>query len=208
MPAIAAQDPTAAGMAAVRNGDFAEAYCLWRPLADRGDPEAQYHVGWLYANGNGLAVDIERAIEFWRSAAEQGHADAQFAIGLAYTTGEGLEQDLDEAVDWYLRAARQGHPDAREILVRLNDDQNVDLVGRHPDLVAENWFGLPAVVIGDRINARAGPGTHHGVVAQLDKGTELRIIGRRGQWYMVVIANSPSASITWIFESLLSKQNR
>ena len=47
------------------DGDYAEAYCLWRPLAEQGYAEAQYHLGWLYANGNGLAVDIDRALGFW-----------------------------------------------------------------------------------------------------------------------------------------------
>jgi hypothetical protein len=200
--------PMEAGMAAVQRGDFAEAYCLWRPLADRGDAEAQYHVGWLYANGNGLAVDIDRAIAFWRSAAGQGHADAQFAIGLAYTTGEGLKQDLDEAVDWYLRAARQGHADARDILVRLNGERDVNLLDRHPQLVAEDWFGWPAEVIGDRINVRAGPGTGHAVVAQVEKGTELRVVGRRDEWLMVVLAGDPGKRTAWIFERLLSKRAR
>lgn len=81
------------GMQSLMQGNYAEAYCQWRPLADQGYAEAQYHVGWLYANGNGLAVDLSRALEFWTAAAEQGHADAQFAVGLAYTTGDGVEKD-------------------------------------------------------------------------------------------------------------------
>ena len=65
------------GMQALGRGDYAIAYCHWLPLAKRGYAEAQYHVGWLYANGNGLAVDIKRALHWWMRAAEQGHTDAQ-----------------------------------------------------------------------------------------------------------------------------------
>jgi TPR repeat protein len=195
------------GMAALQEGNYAEAYCLWQPLAARGYAEAQYNLGWLYANGNGLAVDIDRAIEFWREAAEQGHADAQFAIGLAYTTGEGLGKDLDEAVTWYVRAARQGHLDAREILVRLNGDRDLKLLQNHPELADEDWFGWPAVVTGERINVRSGPGTSHAIVIQLTKGTRVRVIGRRGEWYMVVLPSTDDGSETtaWIFKRLLSE---
>ena len=30
---------------AMRTGDFAEAYCIMRPLADAGDADAQYNIG-------------------------------------------------------------------------------------------------------------------------------------------------------------------
>ena len=40
----------------------------------QGVAEAQYQLGWLYANGNGLRVDLARGIEWWRRAAARGHA--------------------------------------------------------------------------------------------------------------------------------------
>jgi len=192
------------GMQALQRGDYAEAYCLWRPLADRGSAEAQYHLGWLYANGNGLAVDIDRALQLWMQAARQGHADSQFAIGLAYTTGEGMRMDIDEAVNWYLMAARQGHQDARDILVRLNGDAEVELLQRHPELVGEGWFGWQARITRDRINVRRGPGTQHRVVTQLDQGDTVRVIGQRGDWYMVVLDDDATA---WIYKALVSSRH-
>ncbi|MCB1800487.1 MAG: SEL1-like repeat protein [Gammaproteobacteria bacterium] len=195
------------GMQALMQGNYAEAYCQWRPLADQGYAEAQYHVGWLYANGNGLAVDLSRALEFWTAAAEQGHADAQFAVGLAYTTGDGVDRDLNRAVDWYLKAARLGHQDARDILLRLNGDRTVNLFEDHPELAYESWFGWGAEVRGERINVRGGPGTSHKIVASLDKGSEVRVVGRRGDWYMVVLPGDGGDGdrVAWIFGSLLSR---
>ena len=199
------------GMQALQAGNYAEAYCLWRPLADQGYAEAQYHLGWLYANGNGLAVDIGRALAFWGAAAKQGHADAQFAVALAYTTGEGMDKDLTQAVDWYLEAARQGHEDAREILLRLNGDGAVDVLERHPEVMHEDWFGWPARVRGKQINVRGGPGTNHPIVAHLDEGSRVRVVGHRGDWYRVVL---PSASMVdgvgsvWIYRNLLRRLDR
>lgn len=195
-----------AGMDALRKGDYAEAYHRWVPLAERGYAEAEYHLGWLYANGNGLAVDIAKAMAWWQRAANQGHADAQFAVGLAYTTGEGIEKDLGRAVHWYLRAAHQGHQDAREILIRLNGDTGLDLLASHPEIAQESWFGWLANVEGDRINVRAGPGTRHDIVARLEKGSQVRVVGQRGQWLMVVLPEpGEQGDIAWIYQSLLSR---
>ena len=204
--AAAAGDDAAAfdaGMQALTGGDYAEAYCRWKPLAERGHAEAQYHLGWLYANGNGLAVSVDRALHWWRQAARQGHADAQFAVGLAYTTGEGIAKDLNQAVSWYLTAARQGHQDARDILIRLNGDPAVNLLEMHPELPQQSWFGWQAEIKGERINLRGGPGTDHKVVAQLEEGTRMRVIGERGEWYMVVLSGVDAGRVAWIHRTLV-----
>lgn len=196
------------GMQSLQAGNYAEAYCRWKPLAERNYAEAQYNIGWLYANGNGLAVDIDMALRWWMKAAAQGHADAQFAVGLAYTTGEGIKADLNEAVKWYLTAARQGHQDAREILLRLNGDPTLDLLQEHPELARESWFGSTAEINSDRINVRAGPGTEHEIVAQMEKGAAVRVIGQRGDWYMVVLPPVEKGQTAWIFKTLVSDADR
>lgn len=190
-------------MQALSRGDYAQAYCAWRPLAEGGLSEAQYQIGWLYANGNGLAVDVERALAWWVRAAEQGHADAQFAIGLAYTTGEGgIRRDLDEAVRWYLAAARHGHPDAADVLVRLNGgDPSLRLLERYPELAQAAWFGRPGRILGERINVRAGPGTDHAVLRQLDDGSPVRIVGERGDWLWILL---PDGDAAWVHRSLVA----
>ena len=67
---------------------------------------AQYHLGVMYANGEGVPEDDAEAVKWFRMAAEQGYADAQFILGLKYSTGEGVPEDDAEAVKWYRRAAR------------------------------------------------------------------------------------------------------
>jgi hypothetical protein len=194
-------EPMQLAMQALARGDYAQAYCVWRPLAEDGLAEAQYHVGWLYANGNGLAVDLHKALAWWKRAASQGHADAQFAVGLAYTTGEGgIRRNLDEAVHWYLVAARQGHPDARDILVRLNGDPTVRLLERYPDLVNERWFGRPGRILGNRINVRSGPGVDYAIMHQLDDGAPVRIVGERGEWLWILL---PDGDAAWVHRTLI-----
>ena len=51
-----------------------ETYC---EAARLGDPEAQYDLGWIYANGRGFARDDGLAALFFGLAAEQGHVQAR-----------------------------------------------------------------------------------------------------------------------------------
>jgi uncharacterized protein YgiM (DUF1202 family) len=192
------------GMNALLEGNFAEAYCQWKPLAHKGHAEAQYNLGWLYANGNGLNVDQDEANRWWKAAAEQGHADAQFAIGLGLITGvNGLKKNAREAVTWFLQAARQGHRDSREILLRLNADPGIDLLAMEPGLMNESWFGQTGVVTSDVINVRDKPTTKSKVVARLKKGTEVRVLGQRGNWVQVVLPEGDESRLAWIYHSLV-----
>ena len=211
-PALAIETPSGfeLGMNALLEGNFAEAYCQWKPLAHQGHAESQYNLGWLYANGNGLNVDIRVATDWWQKAAEQGHADAQFAMGLAHTTGEGIGKDLQQASHWFVMAARQGHRDAREILNRLNLDPAVDLLAMRPELLHESWFGWTGVIAGKRVNIREKPSTQSSIVAKLENGVRVRVLGGTGDWRQILIpaAELEQASeplLAWIYHSLVTQ---
>ena len=47
------------GLAAAQSGDFATALREWTPLAEQGDPDAQYNLGVMYRNGNGVPQDYK-----------------------------------------------------------------------------------------------------------------------------------------------------
>ena len=84
--------------------------------AEKGDRIAQYNLGVLYDNGEGVVEDDKEAVKWYRKAAEQGHASAQFNLGVMYREGEGVKQDFKEAVKWYGKAAEQGHAKAQSNL--------------------------------------------------------------------------------------------
>jgi TPR repeat protein len=54
----------------------------YRKAADQGNARAQFNLGVLYANGQGVAQDYAEAARWYRKAADQGHADAQNNLGL------------------------------------------------------------------------------------------------------------------------------
>ena len=56
--------------------DFKGAYEIWRPLANRGDNQAQLMIGLLYANGKGVPQNWEEAYKWFLIADANGNRQA------------------------------------------------------------------------------------------------------------------------------------
>ena len=129
------------GVAAFNRGDYATALREWRPLAEQGNADAQYFLGLMYGEGQGVLQDYAMALQWWRKAAEQGHATAQYFLGLVYDEGQGVPQDDAKARQWWRKAAEQGNPKAQYNLgVMYSNGQGVtqDYVQAHM------WHNLAA----------------------------------------------------------------
>ena len=115
-PTAAFSDDFSDGLAAYRMGDYGAALKLWVTLAEQGDAKAEYGLGVMYDNGDGVTEDDAKAVKWYRKAAELGHAKAQNNLGVMYDNGDGVAEDDVEAVKWYRKAATQGHPGAQNSL--------------------------------------------------------------------------------------------
>ena len=73
------------GMRAYRQGDFQVALANWLPLAQAGDPNAQYLVGGLFLTGAGVPPDLVRAHMWWRLSSARGHSRASRDMGALQT---------------------------------------------------------------------------------------------------------------------------
>lgn len=71
-----------AGVDAWAKGEFVAAVREWRPLAEAGDPDAQFNLGQAYKLGRGVPLDLAMAQSWYRKAAAKGHAQAEDALGL------------------------------------------------------------------------------------------------------------------------------
>ena len=80
----------------------------WKPLAEGGDPFAQYNLGVMYNNGWGVLQDYKTAVKLYRLAAEQGSAFAQSSLGVMYYNGRGVSQDNTIAHMWFNIEATDG----------------------------------------------------------------------------------------------------
>lgn len=106
------------GLEAYTVGSFEQAAREWQPLAEQGDAAAQYHLGLLYEEGQGLQKDFDLARFWYLRAAQQGYTDAYFALGDIYALGRGTQADRSLAYHWYTMAAGLGHARAKEIMGR------------------------------------------------------------------------------------------
>lgn len=119
-PLIETERETSRGREAAERGDFTAAYAAWRPLAERGDADAQFRIGVLLDQGLGVREDPFAAADWYRQAAEQGVHAAQVNLGLMLLQGRGGEVDDAAAVAWFERAANANVPAALANLGHLH----------------------------------------------------------------------------------------
>lgn len=104
-----------AGIAAFDRKDYAAATKEIQPLAEYGNPQAQYYMSRL-AQMRHVTASESRAreaevVSWYRKAGEQGHLESQLALVDIYRNGMGVRQDHAEALKWTRLAADQGDPD-------------------------------------------------------------------------------------------------
>ena len=97
-----------AGVEAWQRSDYAGAVSIWRPLAENGNPEAEFNLGQAYRLGRGVPTNLAAAKTWFERAATSGSVDAQTTLGLL------LFQNGEQAagLKWLRKAADQAEPRA------------------------------------------------------------------------------------------------
>ena len=131
------------GVDAWQRGDFAGAIREWRPLADRGDPDAQFNMGQAYRLGRGVPADLKIAQSWYQKAAAQGHEQAQANYGLMLYEGGRRT----EAMSWIKKAADRGDPRSQYVLgIELSNGDLLprDLPRAYALMMRASSQGVPA----------------------------------------------------------------
>lgn len=141
--APAKEDPVKTGVDAYERGDYKTAVELWRSVAIKGNPDAQFNLGQAYKMGRGVPADLKQAEEWYRKAALQGHEEAEANYGLAlFENGKRTE-----AVQWLERGVARGNPRTQYVLgVMLFNGDGVakDWVRAYALMVRASSTGLEA----------------------------------------------------------------
>jgi cell division septation protein DedD len=97
-----------AGIEAWQKSDYSAAVAIWRPLAEKGDADAQFNLGQAYRLGRGVPINLAAAQSWFERAADKGHVDAQTTLGLL------LFQNGNHTggMRWLKVASDQGEPRA------------------------------------------------------------------------------------------------
>ena len=118
------------GFAAYQSGDFATALREWRPLAEKGDADAQFNLGVMYSKGQGVPQDYKTAVKWYTLAAEQGVASAQTNLGWMYDKGYGVKQDNVYAHMWGNIAASNGNENGGKLRDFVAKEMTVSQIGK------------------------------------------------------------------------------
>ncbi|MCF6219826.1 MAG: sel1 repeat family protein [Robiginitomaculum sp.] len=107
MPALAG-DPVFDAYDAYERGEYKKAYTGFLPIAQAGNNDVQYLVGYLYFEGQGVAQSYHNAATWFTKAADGGNVTAMLTMGEMYET-DRLGPNMQEAMRWYKMAANIGN---------------------------------------------------------------------------------------------------
>jgi len=119
--AIVKADQFEEGVAAYKAGNYQKAFKFFKPLAEQGLAEAQYNLGLMYDDGQGVPQDDTEAVKWYRKAAGQGHAKAQNNLGVMYGKGKGVPQDYVQSHKWSNLSASRSQGKGHEESVHNRD---------------------------------------------------------------------------------------
>ncbi len=151
------------------NGDYNTALQIWAPLAQEGNPAAQYSIGLLYDQGKGVKKDPQTALKYFQAAVKQNLPAAQYYLGVKYYAGLGVKKSPVKALELIRRAAEQDHLQAQFQLAYFYDTGvatavNFKKATRWYQQAAENGFGPAQHALAARYL------TGHGIVLNLKQG--------------------------------------
>jgi hypothetical protein len=208
-PSMAMPAPSEAfrsGTQALRAGHIAEGVSELEYAADQGMPAAQWKLGRMYADGDGVPKNTLRAFEYF-TRLTKAHGDdvpgtpqARFVANAFVTLGQyylegipdsAIKPDPDRAREMYWYAASYFEdPDAQYNLGRLYLDSNSDV--RDPRQAAK-WLGLAARKGQYQAQALLG--------AMLFKGDGLTRQAALGLFWLTLAKDGARADETWIAET-------
>jgi len=151
-----AQQKTPDGLfASARKGDK-PALAQLRTFADKGDSRAQWWLGRMYEDGEGVPKDMAQALTWYTKAADTGYATAASYLGALYGAGEAVPKNDALSWNWHERSADLGDEKAqlwvgklyalrglKELGEELSANQRNGASGS--DLVAAyKWYNLAA----------------------------------------------------------------
>ena len=108
-----------------------------RTAAAGGDHSAQFEIAARYAEGRGVARNMDEAVHWLERAANAGFAPAQFRLAGIHEKGEGIKKDLTAARRLYIAAAERGHAKAMHNIAVLYAE-GID--GKPDYRIAAQWF--------------------------------------------------------------------
>ena len=106
------------------NAGDADSFKAMVTLANKGDAEAQYHVGMMHNNGIGTPKDPRQALEWFQKSTASDDPLGAYKLGCYYAGQFGVvTPDANEALKYKLISAKAGYALAQHDVANLYDSQ-------------------------------------------------------------------------------------
>jgi hypothetical protein len=109
--------------------DYTKALMWFNKVIEEGThgvDNAYFELAFMYLEGEGVAKNTTKAIEYFELAANNGFAYAATMLGETYRRGEHVPVDMEKSVFWYKKAAEAGDKFANQALFELYLQGKVD----------------------------------------------------------------------------------
>ena len=114
--------------------DYAKAAECFKASCAKGYMPSRRELGIMYASGQGVEPDMQKAIRYLGDAADSLDPSALYHLGLMYEVGTGVPKDMQKAVRMLAYAAEMGFPgadvDAERVDAVLTEQRNRNLRAR------------------------------------------------------------------------------
>jgi hypothetical protein len=130
------------GVKTFMSGDYPTAFKIFTPLAEQGNAGAQFNLGRMYDDGQGVPQDYKLAVKWYSAAAEQGISAAQHNVGVMYVKGQGVPVDYIQAYAWFSVAATNGEEEGKKSRDSLASEMTPSQLEKGQQLAKEIWARL------------------------------------------------------------------
>jgi TPR repeat protein len=131
----------------LRQGDYTSALQLFSNDAAKGNPQAQYWLGYMNELGLGTSRNVQRAIMLYKQAVGKNVVAAELRLGDLYLRGNYVPPDPASAKSYLERAAYQGAPRAAMLLGQMYGNG----LGTTPDPINAYAWSEVATIEGNRL---------------------------------------------------------
>jgi len=140
------------GLSAFKEEDYETAFKIWKSVAKKGNPKAQFRLAAMYRKGIGIPKNHKKAIRWFLLAAKQeksGFSEpfrAQMNLGHYYQMGDAVNENKVIALKWYLSASkgfrhydfRRGTRISAKMIAKIKKDMSEEEISKAKKL-AYQW---------------------------------------------------------------------
>ena len=98
----------------------------YKEIAENGDSELQYKLGYMYENGIGVPKNSKSAFYWYENAANNGIRDANNKLAWFYYCGKSVTKNIDKAIDLLSEHAEIGDASTQCLLANIYEFDECD----------------------------------------------------------------------------------